>query len=99
MQKNNLLHEQIRWNKKWSTSPLTLFVIIATLLIVFLTGIVFGLYGLYTMAIVTGSLVMVTLLILRQDELLAAFIIVVHIYVDWYLGLLLAAQVVTLALL
>ena len=46
--------------------------IIVTVLIALLVGVVSGLFGPYTLAIVIGVLIMAVIIILRQNELAAA---------------------------
>lgn len=60
---------------------------------------IFGNVGLYIMGGVIGTIVMTIIIILRQDELAATAVMVVHLYVDWYLGLGVVAQIMTMMLL
>lgn len=48
---------------------------------------------------VISFLLMIPMLILKQDELAAVFCLAVHIYVDWYLGLAFIGMALTLVLL
>nr|HET6905119.1 O-antigen ligase family protein [Ktedonobacteraceae bacterium] len=69
-------------------------VVIAALL-----GGTFGHLGLYAVGGIIVALFMAIAIILRQDELAAVFIIVVHVYVDFYIGLAFVAQIMALAVL
>ncbi|MDQ2902920.1 MAG: O-antigen ligase family protein [Chloroflexota bacterium] len=62
-------------------------------------GGVLGRLSLYTLGAAIGITIMLLLLVLRQDVVAATLIIVTHIYVDWYLGSLVAAQVMTFLML
>lgn len=55
--------------------------------------------GLYAWATLLGVPIMLLLVLLRAYEVATVGIVVLHIYVDWYLGLLLPALFVTLVLL
>ena len=72
------------------------FIVIA---IVLLTSYMIGLLGIYAWAIILGALLLILMCVLRAYELATATIIILHIYVDWYSGLLLPSLIVTLLLL
>lgn len=59
----------------------------------------FGNLGAYALIAIIGLTAMAIILLLRQDELALTMVIGVRIYVDWYLGLGLVAQVLAIALL
>jgi hypothetical protein len=69
--------------------------LVAMAIIALVLGILSGLMGSYILAIVFATIVMALILLLRQDQLAAAGILLLHLYVDWYLGLSIVAQVVT----
>lgn len=50
-------------------------------------------------AAIIGIMLMAILIVLRQDALVVTLVVVVHIYIDWYLGTLFDAQIITLLLL
>jgi O-antigen ligase len=83
------------------------FSILALLIIALLGGVVFGtLMGgsfghlsLYLAGGIIGSFIMAIIIILRLDHLAAAFILAVHLYVDFYLGLSIVGFVMALAIL
>lgn len=58
-----------------------------------------GNLGTYAVTALVGLVALAIVLILRQDELALAMIIVVRIYVDWYLGLRFVAQGMAIVLL
>ena len=74
---------------------LPILLIVVTLLI----GLMCGWFGPSAWASAIGAMVLVILLALRQDELAAAAVFLVDLYVDWYMGLLVVAQVIALVLL
>lgn len=64
--------------------------------------IVGGVMGRLTPSALTfiiGSVLIVTIIALRQDQLAVTVMILVHVYVDWYLGLLVIGQAMALGLL
>jgi O-antigen ligase len=79
------------------SSPPLIFV--ATTLIALVVGILIGIKGPYALAIVVVAGSMGITLLLRQDEWMVIFILVIHLYVDWYLGFSIIAQVITLMVL
>ena len=87
----------------WTTmrehiSPLFICSILAFLATLFL-GIVIGLSNIVYGLAVAGALLMVILVLFRWDELTVAFIIAVHLWIDWYLALHLVAILMSLLLL
>src|SRR5207248_5114505 len=64
-----------------------------------LAGGMLGRLSPYALGAVIGIIIMTLITVLRQDVLAAILVVLTHIYVDWYLGLLFAAQVITLLLL
>lgn len=60
---------------------------ITILVIALSAGLAIGTIGSYIPAIVIGASLLLIILMLRQNHLAAIYIIVVHLYVDWYLGL------------
>jgi len=64
-----------------------------------LVGGMLGRLGPYASGLVIGAIMMILVTILRQDVLAATFVVVTSIYVDWYLGRLFDAQIITLLLL
>ena len=95
--------EDRRWRAVLLSSPLMLAGMIALLLggvlVALLLGGVFGKLGLIAAGLIIGTIFMAVLLVFRQDELAATVVIAVHLYVDWYVGLSVVAQVMTLGLL
>ena len=79
-----------------SSMPL---VFIGILLIALLLGIALGITGSYGLATVIGAGSMVIMLVLRQDEWAVIVILMLHLYVDWYLGMHGIALVLTCILL
>ena len=71
----------------------------SSIIIALLISVVVSLFGIYAWAIILGAACMTLMLFLRVDELLTTTVIAIHIYVDWYLGLLLPSLVVTAILL
>ncbi len=78
---------------------LTAIFIITTAVVGLVASYAIGVLGLYAWAILLGIPVLLLVVVLRVYELAAIVVILLHIYVDWYLGLLLPALVVTLVLL
>jgi len=72
---------------------------ISAALIALLIAAVLVAFSTYGWAIVIGTLIIVIVTILRQDELAVAIVAAVHLYVDWYLGARVAALVIALLLL
>lgn len=72
---------------------------IAAIMIAVLIGSTLGISGPYIGVAILGSMVMIIIIILHQDELAATIVIAVHLYVDWYLGLHLVAPLMVLGLL
>ena len=81
---------------RFSVSPLFLFIVAPIVLVV---GGVIGVRDTSAagFAIIATSLVVVVAT--RQDELAAAIIVAIHIYVDWYLGLEIIAPAIAIGLL
>ena len=95
--------EERRWRAVLLSSPLMLAGVIALLLggvlIAVLMGGVYGKLGLYAGEAVIGTLSMIVILLLRQDELAVTVVFAVNLYVDWYLGVPYVWLLMTLALL
>ena len=80
-----------RWRTFFTSSYLSLIALIALAIALLLGGVViamllegkFGHPGLYVVGGIIGLFFMAIIIILRQDELAAVFIIAVHLYVDW----------------
>ncbi len=83
----------------WGKLPISALFPIVAIIIGLLLGGMLGRLSPYALGAVIGLIIMTLITILRQDALAAALVVVAHIYVDWYLGLLFAAQVITLLLL
>lgn len=79
-------------------SPIPL-VFVGLAILALLLGIASSIIGSYVLAIVIGACIMAIVLFLRQDEWAVTLLLVIHLYVDWYLGLLVIAQILTGALL
>ena len=77
----------------------SLLFIASSIFIALLISAAVSFYGIYAWAIILGAGCMTLLLFLRADELLTTIVIALHIYVDWYLGLLLPSLIVTIILL
>ena len=73
--------------------------VMATAVVGLAASYAIGVLGLYAWAILLGTPLMLMVVLLRAYELAAIIVILLHIYVDWYLGLLLPALIVTLVLL
>src|SRR6266480_5948501 len=93
--KNSVVSEDSIWGKL----PISALFPIVAIIIGLLLGGMLGRLSPYVLGAVIGLIIMTLITILRQDALAAALVVVAHIYVDWYLGLLFAAQVITLLLL
>ncbi len=93
--KNSVVSEDSIWGKL----PISALFPIVAIIIGLLLGGMLGRLSPYALGAVIGLIIMTLITILRQDALAAALVVVAHIYVDWYLGLLFAAQVITLLLL
>lgn len=74
---------------------LFLLVVIAALFI----GSVIGVFGLYGGLGAIGGIILVVVLLLRQDQLAATLVIAVSLYIDWYLSLHLVAITFAIVLL
>src|SRR6266566_4103083 len=92
--KNSVVSEGSIWGKL----PISALFPIVAIIIGLLLGGMLGRLGPYALGAVIGLIIMTLITILRQDALAAVLVVVAHIYVDWYLGLLFAAQVITLLL-
>jgi O-antigen ligase len=68
-------------------------------MLILLLGMAMGIFSTYAFAITIGTCALAIILLLRQDELAAVCILIVHLYVDWYLGLLLVGPLLTCILL
>lgn len=90
---------QIAKDSRWSSHSASQIFIIFITIISLLIGVVLGLFGPYAWAIVIGSMILAVIIAFRQDELGAAFILAIHLNVDWYLGLRVVSLVLTLLLL
>src|SRR5438270_4073014 len=92
------------WNRgiedtMWGKLLISALFLIIAITIGLLIGGTLGRLSPYALGAVIGIIIMILITALRQDALAATLIVVTHIYVDWYLGLLFAAQVITLLLL
>jgi O-Antigen ligase len=74
-------------------------VFIGIFIIALALGITLGIKGSYVSAITIGASILIITLLLRQYEWIAMFILVFHLYVDWYLGMLVIALALTCLLL
>lgn len=83
----------------WGKVPISALFAIMAITIELLVGGMLGRLSSYALGAIIGSMMMILITILRKDVLAAGFVVLIHIYVDWYVGLLLAAQLVTLLLL
>ena len=83
----------------WGKVPVSALFAIIAITVELLVGGMLGRLSPYALGAVIGSMMMILITILRKDVLSAGFVVLIHIYVDWYLGLLLAAQLITLLLL
>ncbi|WP_201360388.1 O-antigen ligase family protein [Dictyobacter formicarum] len=77
------MDDRYKVDRKW----FPIFLIIVGSTSVTLLGILLGISGSYASAIVIGICAMAIIFLLRQDELAAVYILAIHLYVDWYLGL------------
>jgi O-antigen ligase len=93
-------------DRGWRTL-FTSFAILALVIALLLGGMVialllggrFGYTGIKVGGGIFGFILMAIIIILRQDELAAVLIIAVHLYVDWFGGLNIVAQLMALTLL
>lgn len=77
------ISQERRWGAAFFSST---FLLIAVVLALLLAGVV-GILEPSIWGFVVGAIVMVTLVVMRQYNLAAIAIVVIHIYFDWYLGL------------
>jgi len=97
--KSSVWSRQITQGGSWRTNFTSLLFPISATLIALLVGVVSGIFGTYSWAIVIGTLLMIIVISLRQDELAATLIIAIHLYVDYYLGIYLIAGIMAIAIL
>src|SRR5262249_33388728 len=101
MMRSNVGSRAIPENRRWRTflASSSLLLVIAVAMITLLLGVVLGRLGVYLEAAVIGAVITAIVLILRQDELAVMIVIAVHLYVDWYWGLDVVAQLLVVTLL
>jgi len=97
--KSSIWKRQISRDGRWRMIFTSLIFPISAALIALLIAAVLVAFSTYGWAIVIGTLIIVIVTILRQDELAVAIVAAVHLYVDWYLGARVAALVIALLLL
>jgi O-antigen ligase len=68
-------------------------------MIIALLGVPLGIIGSYASIVIIGICMMGIILLLGQIELAAGYILIIHLYVDWYLGQAIVAQMLTFVLL
>ncbi len=93
-----------RWRIFFTSSYFSMVVIVIALLlggvvIALLLGGAFGKLGSYASWATIVTMAMALIIVLRQNELAATLVVVLHMYVDWYLQLYVVAPVLGLALL
>jgi len=88
-------HESGSWNALKSALPLVLPLVIAGLAL----GAVIGGYNTLVAALLSGMVLFTLLVMWRMDEATLALVLIVHLYIDWYWGLWIGAQMMELALL
>ena len=82
-----------------SMIPLMLMLLIGGVVIALLLGGALGKLGLLAAGIIIGAIIMAVILLFGQHELAVTVVLAVHLYVDWYVGLSVVAQVMALGLL
>lgn len=87
------------WETRKGKLSLPVVLLIVTTMIALLLGGMLATLSPVVGAFVIGSLGLAVIIALRQDELAVTAVMVIRLYVDWYLGLALVAQVVTIILL
>ncbi|MGH2498162.1 MAG: O-antigen ligase family protein [Ktedonobacteraceae bacterium] len=87
--------ESVSWNALKSALPLALPLVVAGLAL----GAIIGGYNPLVAALVSGMVLFTLLVLWRKDEATLALVIIVHLYIDWYWGLWIGAQVIELVLL
>jgi hypothetical protein len=96
--KSNVLMRGIE-DTIWGKLPISgRFLIVASTIGLLLGGML-GILNPYMLCAVIGSIIMLLVIVLRQDIVAATLVIVASIYVDWYFGRLLDAQILTFLLL
>lgn len=83
------------WRLSFTSAVFPLIVTAVALLF----GAILGTFDASKLAFVVGAIILVIVVALRQNELAATMIVAAHLYIDWYLGLELVAQVVAVGLL
>jgi len=91
--RNTLENRRGRYLSIFAVFPLT------AIVLALLLGGVLGTLDASWEAYVVGSIIMVVVVVLRQDELAVTMIVATHLYVDWYLGLHLVALLMALIVL
>lgn len=97
MRKNYLINGSIGPNTLWKNFYWSQFLLAGVLASVI--GVTLGLFGPYALATAIAIVGMYLVIIFRQDELAAALVIGVHLYLDWYLAIRVAGLLMTVFLL
>ena len=90
------------WDKETIKGKFSSFLLLMmttiTMIALFIGGML-GTVGPYAFVITIGAMIVVIIMLLRQDELAVTVVIAVHLYFDWYLGLHLVALLLAFVLL
>lgn len=84
-----------RGGRMFSTLTLSFLVLLGGLLV----GILLSKGTITLSAAVIGGCILTIMLVLRKNEALVGLVLIAHIYIDWYLGSLFDAQLLTIVLL
>ncbi len=96
---NSLLERTTVRDKIGEALPSPSLIFVGIVLIALLLGVTAGISSFYVPVLVSAACIMAITLLLRLDELAAVFILIIHLYVDWYLGFSIVAQAITLMVL
>jgi O-antigen ligase len=99
MMKSRMQGRDVTQSNEWQKHALLSLIPIITIITALLLGIVLGQLGPYACVVVIGAMIMIATILLRQDVLAVAFVVMIHLYVDWYLAFHLVGLVMALGLL
>jgi O-antigen ligase len=99
LKRNALFERTTMRDKKGEVVPSTSLIFVGIVLIALCVGIASGMSSFYVPVIVITACIMAIILLLRLDELAVIFILVIHLYVDWYMGFSVVAQTITFVVL
>ncbi len=97
--KSGVLGRSTIGDKSGKLLPISIVFLFVVILAALLLGGIIGTLDPIKYGFVMGIIIMALVVLLRQDELAAILVVVVSLYVDWFLGLLIVAQMMALMLL